>query len=350
MLAYMSEPRHGYVNHFREVSILRRPEWRSQASGADKVRYLAGRYWRYWDALCCHPVVDGVDGTGVAPVVPAAMLVLAGAGAFDGLVRRRQPLAALGVLVVLVMPLGAVLSVDGLARRSFAAAPFLALFAALPVGRLLDWCRTPGADRRARAVAFGTAALLALLIVQRNLDDYFDRFARSAEQRWIFAEELTDAAQFMDTLPTGSRVYFYSERWPFDYETRQFLAPRISGEDRSVEFGARPGMELEHGEGPVIFLFLGRYQMLAEQAQRCYPGGTAIVGGPPGGPTFVAYQVAAGLATQHGVSHPGTAAVTPQDPAAPEHAGATWRGCAEASSGSAAPDGPGRKGGRDARE
>jgi len=344
MILYAANPANGYFHHFQQFSIFTQPDWIRLDSIIDKIAFLAGRYIKYWDRLCWHPEVDFSDATGVTPLVPPLLLLLSGVGMGSGLILRRGPLIWLGLLMVLLMPLGSVVTVDGLARRTFALAPFLAMFAALGIVEILNVARTwdkkkpsqkriwrlalriPGtksrgvattelaftASTRARkpriigrgttlhrvfkgcawfyaaaAVSGGVCGLVAL----QNLNDYFHRFAKSNAHLAVFSPELVATSQFMSGLSTSHHVYFYSTRWSGNYETVQFLAPQVSVEDctKLYEIDPHPKFKMDLSQGFPVFVLMGDYIWRLGEVQRLYPGGKTVIGSTAPVPPFVAY-------------------------------------------------------------
>jgi 4-amino-4-deoxy-L-arabinose transferase-like glycosyltransferase len=293
MLLYALSRGEAYASHFQLVSVLGTEEWRGLRGPVERFGYLASRYARYWPALASGGRADYADGTGIVPLVPWWLLGLAGGGLALALRARRPPLALLAAALALLLPLGSALSTHGLARRTYAVAPFLALLAALPIGALLErrglWLR------RGAGAVLAAAALLAL--GARATSDYFVWFAASGEARWTFARELVDASRYMGALPDDSYVYFLSERWGFDYETRLFLAPDVAGESRGRE-GEPLSLEPDPSRGRPVWVLLGGRKDLLPELQHRYPGGTVRLGPVadttlrPGGaqPTFAAYE------------------------------------------------------------
>jgi 4-amino-4-deoxy-L-arabinose transferase-like glycosyltransferase len=290
MARLIADPNSGYLNHARHISILTTDEWAALDGPGGRAAFLVDRYFDFWDRICCHPQIDGVDALGDRPPVPLAMLLLAAVGAVLGLWRRWRPLVSLGSLIVLLLPLAAVLTVDGALRRALAMAPFLAMFAALGVLELLEFARRRrGVQRATLAVATASCVGLALL---PSVADSAAPLRASQTARWIFGQEMTDAALFMSTLPSTSHVYFYSRRWSVNYETRQFLAPHVSAEDRSAEFG-HLSFDVDPTKGTPVFIFLGEYQDRLEEVRQRYPGGQVVMSDSGPEPSFRAYLVPA---------------------------------------------------------
>jgi hypothetical protein len=112
--------------------------------------------------------------------------------------------------------------------------------------------------------------------------------------RFVYPHQMDAASHFIADLPTGTYVYFYSDRWSFDYETRRFLAPKASGIDRSVDFGTPSiaGAPVDYSidvPGPVAFVFLGSYVDDTDVVAERYPGGTITEADRGGEVEFRAY-------------------------------------------------------------
>ena len=286
MIRYAAGNPDGYLGHARYASIFNKPQWTSLHGIAAKTEFLARRYIEYWDRLCCHPEVD-IDGTGLAPPARPLFLALAGCGMLLGLWRRRGPPVALGVTLVLLMPVANVVSEGGAARRAFVVLPFLALFAAFGGVGLV---REAGRLRRSLRVPVASAlAMLLGLLAYQNLDDYFGKLPGSEAERFYFTRPMTDASFYMKRLPADRHVYFYSAAASFDYEVRRFLAPDVLGEDRSREFGGNYSFAVANDGLVPVFVFMDAYERDLAIVRRRYPGGQTVVGGSTSRPSFLAY-------------------------------------------------------------
>jgi 4-amino-4-deoxy-L-arabinose transferase-like glycosyltransferase len=297
MARFAADAQNGYWQHFQAYSLFNQPVWSAAPTITDRALALAGRYVGFWDHLCCQPVLDSVDATGLTAIVPPAFLAASAVGLALALWRRSGAWAVLGALLIGIVPLAAVVTIEGMARRTFALAPFLAAFAGYGVVAL--W---RAAARQSLAIRLaGSAAVLALtgVAVYQNLDGELRVFAQSPQAAWVFAREMTDASDFMRCLQSDQHVYFLSDRWSVNYETRQFLAPRVSAEDRSAEFG-RYDLSLDAARRASVFLLLGRYTPLLGELQERYPGGEALLGRTEAEPTFVAYFVPPAIVTGSG--------------------------------------------------
>jgi hypothetical protein len=105
---------------------------------------------------------------------------------------------------------------------------------------------------------------------------YFGPVQDTFAMRYVYPYQLDAASVYIDGLPAGTKVYFYSARWPFDYETREFLAPDADGEDRSFEYGP-PGDELDFSADrrrDAAFVFLDDYLADFDRVVDDFPGGT----------------------------------------------------------------------------
>jgi hypothetical protein len=125
--------------------------------------------------------------------------------------------------------------------------------------------------------------------------DYFWTWRRDKFVQFVYHAEITAASEYMRTLSSDEYVYFYSDRHPLKLETRQFLAPDVHGEDRSVEFSRFRGgsIAISDRSRPAVFVLLGPYRTLLPQLETAHPGGHLVVGTHDGVTQFVAYEVPA---------------------------------------------------------
>ena len=288
MARFAADPNSGYFDLARPLSILTTEEWAALDGPGSQAAFLANRYIDFWDRVCCQPEVDGVDALGDHPPVPLAILLLAAFGAVLGIWRSWRPLVSFGSLIVLLLPFAAVLTVENTPRQALAIAPFLAMFAALGIFELLEIAQhSRGLQRAAVVVALFSCVGLA---VMTSVAGSAAPLRESQSARWVFGQEMTDAARFMSTLPSTSHVYFYSARWPVNSETRRFLAPRVSAEDRSAEFG-HLSFDVDLTKGTPVFVLLGEYQNQLEEIRDLYPGGQVVMSDSGPDPSFVVYLV-----------------------------------------------------------
>lgn len=296
LLRYAADPINDYTGHVRAVSVTNTAAWQELMGFAPRARFLVDRYGAYWDQVCCHSQIDGADGSGTTPLLPPPLLALAVVGAVVGCCQRRgRTLALFGVCVALLLPLSAVLTVDGAARRTFALAPFVAVFAGLALTWPLTQVRASLGAARGRTIFLPTLGLAAAAIVavlaQGAIDGYFGHFAHSPEARWTFAVEMVDASRYLATLPPASRIYFYPGRWPADHEIRRYFAPGVAIEERGLNPDARDELAIIPETGTVVFLFMGDHLTQLDAVRARYPGGQTVIGGPEAAPDFLAYRL-----------------------------------------------------------
>ena len=82
----------------------------------------------------------------------------------------------------------------------------------------------------------------------------------------------------MAELPHGDVVYFYSDRWSFDYETVRYLTSDRPSEDRSRRFGQTTGLEPDRTRD-IAYVFMDPYRGLIDEVAALYPGGDRFDGG-----------------------------------------------------------------------
>ena len=290
MINFARAHRQDYFGRSERLSVFRTEEWTTTSGLVDQVRFVVGRYREFWDLLTFDPEPNGVDLSGVTPIVPELTLYLCLAGLLIALVRRPSPLVWLATLVVLATPLTAVLT-DLTLRRALVIAPFLALLAGVGVTEVARLAFRRG---RTTGVVAGLV-LLGLLGIScyRNVTDFFDETVDSGPVQHTFATDLREAASYIDSLPDDAYLYFYADRWVLEYDVVQLIAPDIVGEDRSPVRGGTGTLEVDRSKGTPVFLLMGAYTAELDRLQAMYPGGEVVVGKtlplPLNGPSYVAY-------------------------------------------------------------
>lgn len=282
-----------YSSHFDLFWLFSRAEWVNASMGM-QIGTLIGRYLEFWEHLCWHPKVDGADGTGILTPMPLFIVLLAFCGAWQACKKWRagdgNVAALLLVVLLLALPLGSVITVDGALRRTFALAPIVALLAACGAKELF---RIAARWRPRWSLRFRLAfAGILLLLSAQSARDYFIRYPQIEQEGWAFVTGVTQAALWMQNLPPTAHVYFMSDRWSAEYETRRFLAPKVWIEDRSRESGV---FSLDDDDRDIdsIWMLMDSYQPQLPKIRRLHPGGELIEGPPLPGTDkkcFLAYR------------------------------------------------------------
>ncbi len=285
-----------YRQHDRVVGLTSSSQWKD-AGGPGRAKLIWNRAAELERGLILGDRPDFGDGLATAghPAVGPWMSLLALAGLGIAIWSWRRPEYAVVLAACVVLPLGALLTVeDGLFRRTLGLAPFVALLAALPLAWIWEtaWqARRRLSGRAGLAVAIGAVAIAGVSSVWQ----YFGPVQQTAAMRLVYPYEIDAASRYIDGLPKDTYVYFYSDRWSFDYETRRFLAPGYTGEDRSKEFGTRlpivggAGDPVPDRSTDVVYVFLGSYLSDADGVMLRFSGGTSAEGRRGGEVTFRAY-------------------------------------------------------------
>ena len=264
-----------YFQHHRTVSILREPKLQAAQTVGEKIGYLAGRAWDAATLPLRHPEIDFVDGMGGRGAMDPILGWLAYAGLLIAAARWRSPphllLALAFVMGLSVLIMGS--EGTGDLRRPFVIVPFvygLAGVAVITGGRWV--ARSLGAKGRPIAYVGGAAILAAAAAL--NVWTYFGQIVREEHMDWVYASDLVDALDAAHEVDDPGRIFFYSGRWPYNYETRLFLYPDTPGTDRSREFGE---FSLERLDGdPVTYILLPPYAKEVDTLREMHPGGEAV--------------------------------------------------------------------------
>ncbi len=297
MLQYVYDHGATYRYHDKQVGVTHSDEWRNAGLGG-KVRILwdRGREWERGLVRGGRPDFgDGLAARG-HPVVDAVTVVLAVIGVLFALPRWRRPEHAVVLAALLVLPLGTLLTTgDGLFRRTLGLAPFVAVLAAFPLA--YAWQRALRAPDPGRYVFVAALGAVLAYVGVSNVRAYFGPVQNTDVVRYVFPYQDAAAAHYIARLPGATFVYFYSDRWGVDYETRQFIAPRAQGIDRSREFrgedvpqDASLDFSVDRGHD-VAFFFLGLYLDDLQIVVDRYPGGTVTEERRGGEVLFRAYHL-----------------------------------------------------------
>lgn len=285
MIRYAADEGNNYFGYSERLSLTNSDEWAEKAGTGERVGWVADRYVEYWDRMCCAPRFDGVDASGTVPLVPLGTVILAAAGIAIAMWRGQRVLATISALIVLLIPLTSVMSVDFALRRTLIETVFLAMFAGVAT---VEGIRIGWRWRYGRYAVIPLVGLLAVVSVRQNLDDYFNGTLDSSEVRWVNAVEMVAASEYIGELPSGSYVYFLTDRWPFSHEIRRYFAPGAAGEDRSEGFGEYR-LPYDPALGRPVYVMVGSYEEDLAGLQGRYPGGEVVVSGEAEDPDFVAY-------------------------------------------------------------
>jgi hypothetical protein len=240
--------------------------------------------------LIFNPRPDGVDGSGVVPLVPTLFAVLVILGFVALVLRRPHPLVWLSCLVILALPLSPALT-DLALRRALAVVPFLAVLGGVGAAELVRFFY---ALRKPAGIASGlVVATVIAWIGWTSIDGYFNKLIPSDTMRYTFVTDLRETAEFMDTLDDDAYVYWFFERTEFRYDVIRFIAPDVQGENRPAKWGGPETFIVDADDPMPVFVLMGMYRDLLPAIQQQYPGGQVVegsqMGWPVNGPAFIAY-------------------------------------------------------------
>ena len=203
MLQYIATNTDDYRFHQQLVSVTDSEQW-TQADGVGEHGHIIWRRAVEWsDGMVNGDRADFGDGlaTWHHPPVGRLLAVLAAAGFGVALWNWRKPEYAVTLAAVAIMPLGALLTVgDGLFRRTFGLAPFLALLAALPLAALWEFLwRLRGRGRYAAALALVIPAYLGVITTYQ----YFGPLQDDVDFRYTYPYQMDAASHYIGTVANG---------------------------------------------------------------------------------------------------------------------------------------------------
>lgn len=198
---------------------------------------------------------------------------LAYVGLAIAIARWRSPPHLLMVLSFL-MGLGIVLlGADNVGefRRTLVIVPFVYGLAGVAAVAGGQWVARTVGGAEGRAVASALVAGILVLAVSSSAWAYFGRMVDEDHVKWVYSTDLVDAIADVREFERPGTVYFYSDRWAYDYATRRFLLPDVPGEDRSKRFRE---FSLERRDaGPVTYVLFPPYTSELGTIQNLHPGG-----------------------------------------------------------------------------
>jgi 4-amino-4-deoxy-L-arabinose transferase-like glycosyltransferase len=277
MIVYVANPHSYYwahIDNYSDVDVIRSAEYR-QAGTWDRALIIGEQARTFAAAFAWRGVKDSVDGNGIRPMFAVPTLILMAFGLILALRRIREPMVLAAVCCVLIIPLPAVPQTGSIMREPLGAAPFAMFIAAMPLAAAWRWAlrqRQPALG----GAGVGAVAAVVVIIAAITVHDYFWTYRKDPWPRLIYFSQMTSASIYMRDLPADTQILFYSERASINLETRQFLAPNVHGQNRSVEFSSRAGsLAVDDRIRPAVFVLLGAYMPLIETLQERYPDGTS---------------------------------------------------------------------------
>ena len=263
-----------YFSHARQVSFTRDPGFTDAENAGQKAEFFIKRAWGAYGQLFRHLQVDYSDALGARGLLDPVLAVLAYLGLVVALVRWRSPPHLLAALAVIAGMVAVVLTGSnwGELRRSFIAVPFVYGLSGVAAMEIVlagkRWLGDAG-----QRVAVAGVALSLVAVIGWNSSYYFGDLVHRDVTRWVFVSDLVDSLDAAHRVDMPGKVYFYSGRWSYNYETRLFLYPQTPGVDRSREFGTFSLERLD--SGPVTYVLLPPYAQELGKIEEMYPDGTA---------------------------------------------------------------------------
>jgi 4-amino-4-deoxy-L-arabinose transferase-like glycosyltransferase len=293
LFLYMVDADNHYFDHYRgyyeQYSVLASDHFEA-AGFTDKVEIVFEQAKRFLGAYVWHGITDYVDASSPdeRPMLdPLTVWVFVGGAVYAARHWRETP-HLLALILVAIIPLSTVMQTNAIYRGPLGVAPFLSFLAALPLG--LAWSHAGQVRTDLQPFLRAGVVIVLVVIAGRNVYTYFGPWADSYWFPWVYTQQISAASEYINDLPQRPYVYFYSQRWSFNYETRQFLAPEVQGEDRSREFGRQQGFVIDRSRESVLML-LPPYDAAISEVQRLYPDGHVLIQRDGNETLFIAYHL-----------------------------------------------------------
>jgi 4-amino-4-deoxy-L-arabinose transferase-like glycosyltransferase len=279
MIQYAHDNTFDWRYHQKVVNVTEQDTWKD-ASLVGKAELITDRAWEWQRGLAWgdrYDLGDGLATSGHPPVEPL-VYALAIIGLLVSIWNWKRTEYAVLLAAALLLPWGALLTVeDGLFRRTLGLAPFVAVFAAIPLAWL--WRRAQRDHARFRYALMAGVLVIPALTAVKTTYDYFGPVQDTFAMKFVYPYEMDAASHYVDELPKGTLIYFYSSKWSYFYETRVFIAQKRYGLDRSAEFGY-PSEALVFTADrtqDVAFIFLDEYLRDFDTVASAYPDGIETV-------------------------------------------------------------------------
>ena len=296
LFLYIAANYDSYMQHYRgyyeQYSVLETDAYKA-ADTSEKLDIIQNQARRFVATYTSTGITDFVDGASPdrRPMLDKLTITLLVAGAGIAAWRWRDVPNLFSLMLVGIIPLTTVLQTNAIYRGPLGAAPFICYFAALPLG--LAWRNALRLRFSYRRLLYGAVALLLAAIAYTNVHAYFSDWANHPTFPWVYAQQITEASKYAAAQPDDPYVYFAAGRWTINYETRQYLAPDLRGEDRSKEFGRVQGFENIDRSRNSLILLLPPYTDQIDAVKALYPGGREHLEKYSDETLFIAYHVPA---------------------------------------------------------
>jgi 4-amino-4-deoxy-L-arabinose transferase-like glycosyltransferase len=125
----------------------------------------------------------------------------------------------------------------------------------------------------------GTTLIITLSFVSGIYNSYlfFSKYAVSQQTKSFTSYSFVVAADFINSLPQKTRIYFYSSIGPLNYETlRYLLRSNIEAKDRSIEGINYSDLMRDTEDQPVTYILFPNYLNLVNNLESIYPDGKKI--------------------------------------------------------------------------
>jgi 4-amino-4-deoxy-L-arabinose transferase-like glycosyltransferase len=134
-------------------------------------------------------------------------------------------------------------------------------------------------------------AVIAIVSFWENLNVFFVKYPKESSAKFWFAYNQVKMCEYLNNNYQNHYVYFFSDFWSWNYETRRFLCPNIQGENVSKSFAdyvLNKEKDLENKQKS-IYIILTPYEKYSTDWKKLYNGSWKEVRDIDGQIMFVSY-------------------------------------------------------------
>jgi len=203
--------------------------------------------------------------------------------------QEKQFLALIWFLMALVP--GFLTSGAPNARRTIDTLPPIFLFAGLGLETMKMSLKNLFSYKNFKRFIFILLSLILIVFpLWENLNIFFNKYPKEPQTKFWFAYDQVKMCEYLNSHYLNHYVYFFSNFWSWDYETRRFLCPNIQGENGLKNFNSLVLGEKSYKQKTIYILF-PPYEPYLSTLKNLYNGSWEETRDKDGRLMFISYFV-----------------------------------------------------------